>query len=124
MGNDYDWYSEKNLQIATDGLRRAAKNWHDLSDRMGRVAALASRQVLGQSAFSVIIDGPLGSATASDLHSAYTKELEKLIGLFMEAVLQFDAMSNALKENADWYDDADAASAQNFDRIALGDWPN
>ncbi|MGC9670634.1 hypothetical protein ACNTMW_29325 [Planosporangium sp. 12N6] len=123
MGNDYNWYSEKNIAVATDGLRKAAKNWNDLADRMTTVSTLASQQTLELSAFTVIIDGPVGIATASDLHNAYQKEFDKLTGLFKEAVVQFEAMSNALKQNADWYDGADADSVQNFDGIAKGDWP-
>lgn len=123
MGNDYNWYSEKNTEVATDGLRKAAENWHDLAQRMGKVATLASQQTLPQSAFTVIIDGPVGVATSSDLHRAYQKEFDKLNRLFKEAAAQFDAMRGALKRNADWYDGADADSAQNFDGIAKGDWP-
>jgi hypothetical protein len=123
MGNDYNWYSEKNIKVATDGLRQSANNWHDLADRMTTVSSLAAQQTLEASAFTIIIDGPVGVATASDLHSAYQKEFDKLNGLFKEAVVQFDAMGNALKENADWYEDADANSAQSFDGIAKGHWP-
>lgn len=123
MGNEYNWYSEKNVRVATNGLREAAKNWHRLADRMKSVSTLASQQTLELSAFTIIIDGPIGVATASDLHNAYRKEFDKLNGLFREAVVQFDAMGNALKENADWYDDVDANSAQSFDGIAKGDWP-
>jgi hypothetical protein len=123
MGNDYDWYSGKNVKVATEGLRQAAKNWHALADRMMTVSTLASQQTLTASAFTIIIDGPVGAATAGDLHDAYQKEFDKLNGLFKEAVVQFDAMGEALKENADWYDHADADSAQSFDGIAKGDWP-
>jgi hypothetical protein len=124
MGNDYNWYSHKNVEIATDGLRKAATNWHDLAHRMMTVATTASQQTLEQSAFTIIIDGPVGVATSSDLHNAYQKEFDKLTGLFKEAAAQLDAMGSALKENADWYDNVDADSAQSFDGIAKGDWPH
>ncbi|GIF24457.1 putative YcjX-like family ATPase [Actinoplanes tereljensis] len=121
---DYNWYSDKNVQVASDGLREAAKNWHDLADRMTTVSTSANQQTLEMSAFTVIIDGPVGTATASDLYNAYQQEFQKLTGLFKEAAIQFDAMGTALKENADWYEDADENSAQSFDGIAKGDWPH
>ena len=124
MGGDYNWYSDKNVRVATDGLREAAKNWHDLADRMTAVLTAAAQQSLQTSAFSVIVDGPVGPATASDLQGAYQQEFDKLTRLFKEAAIQFDAMGNALKENADWYEDADENSAQSFDGISKGDWPH
>jgi uncharacterized protein YukE len=122
--SDYNWYSPQNIKVATAGLRKAAENWHDLAGRMATVATTASQQTLPLSAFTIIIDGPISVATASDLHNAYQKEFDKLNRLFKEAAVQFEAMSRALKQNADWYDDADANSAQSFDGIAKGDWPN
>ncbi|GIM94073.1 WXG100 family type VII secretion target [Paractinoplanes toevensis] len=121
---DYNWYSDKNLKVASEGLREAAKNWHDLADRMTAVSTSAGQQGLQMTAFTVIIDGPVGTATASDLHNAYQQEFDKLNRLFKEAAVQFDAMGNALKENADWYEDSDENSAQSFDGIAKGDWPH
>jgi NAD(P)H-hydrate repair Nnr-like enzyme with NAD(P)H-hydrate epimerase domain len=123
MGNEYDWYSGTNVEVATDGLREAARNWHDLAGRMTAVASLGSQQTLEASAFTIIIDGPVGAATAGDLHDAYQKEFDKLNGLFREAIVQFTAMGDALKENADWYEDVDAEAAQSFDGIATGHWP-
>ena len=122
--SDYNWYSDKNIKVATAGLRKAADNWHDLAVRMATVATTTSQQTLPLNAFTIIIDGPIGIGTATALHNAYQKEFEKLTRLFMEAAGQFDAMSKALKQNADWYDDADANSAQSFDGIAKGAWPN
>lgn len=115
---DYDWFSEKNVQVATEGLREEAKKWHSLADRMTSVASLAAGQGLQPSAFSVIIDGPIGGATTSDLNGGYQKMFDWLNALFQQGAVQFDAMANALKNNADWYDDADANSVQNFDEIA------
>ena len=115
---DYNWFSEENVQVATEGLRDEAKKWHGLADRMASVASLAAGQGLQPSAFSVIVDGPIGSATTSDLNGGYQKMFDWLNALFQQGAVQFDAMADALKHNADWYDDADANSAQNFDAIA------
>ncbi|WP_430789733.1 hypothetical protein [Actinoplanes sp. G11-F43] len=121
---EYDYYSAKNIRVATDGLREASANWHDLAEQMSRVAALARLQTLGRSAFMILVDGPVSGATSQDLHGAYQREFEKLAGLFQEAGEQFTAMSAALEQNAEWYEDADAESAQSFDGIARGSWPH
>jgi hypothetical protein len=118
MTGDYNWFSKENVRVATEGLRDEAKKWHGLADRMTSVASLAAGQGLQPSAFSVIVDGPIGSATTSDLNSGYQKMFDWLNALFQQGVVQFDAMADALKKNADWYDEADANSAQNFDEIA------
>ena len=106
------------MQIATEGLRDEAKKWHGLADRMAAVASLAAGQGLQPTAFSVIVDGPIGVATTSDLNAGYQKMFDWLQALFQQGAVQFDAMAEALKTNADWYDEADANSAQNFDDIA------
>jgi hypothetical protein len=118
MMGDYNWFSEEAVQVATEGLRDEAKKWHGLADRMASVASLAAGQGLQPSAFSVIVDGPIGGATTSDLNGGYQKMFDWLNALFQQGAVQFDAMADALKQNADWYDDADANSAQNFDEIA------
>lgn len=114
MMGDYNWFSEETVQVATEGLRDEARKWHGLADRMASVASLAAGQGLQPSAFSVIVDGPIGAATTSDLNGGYQKMFDWLNALFQQGAVQFDA----LKHNADWYDDADANSAQNFDEIA------
>jgi hypothetical protein len=118
MMPDYNWFGDEMVQVATEGLREEAKKWHDLADRMGDVSSAALAQSLQAPAFSVIVDGPVGFATTSDLNGAYQKMYDWLNSLFQQAVVQFDAMGAALKANADWYDDADENSAQNFDSIA------
>jgi excreted virulence factor EspC (type VII ESX diderm) len=118
MMGDYNWFSERNVEVATDGLREEAKKWQGLADRMSTVASLAAGQCLQPSAFSVIVDGPIGAATTSDLNGGYQKMFDWLNALFQQGAVQFDAMATALNNNADWYDDADANSAQNFDEIA------
>lgn len=115
---DYNWFSDEAVQVATQGLREEAKKWHGMADRMGTVSSAASLQSLQPAAFSVIVDGPVGIATTSDLNGAYQKMYDWLNSLFQQGVVQFDAMGEALKANADWYDDADENSAQNFDAIA------
>jgi len=118
MTGDYNWFSNENVRVATEGLREEAKKWHGLADRMTSRDALAAGQGLQPSSFSVIVDGPIGSATTSDLNSGYQKMFDWLNALFQQGAVQFDAMADALKKNADWYDEADANSAQNFDEIA------
>ncbi|HWS36136.1 MAG TPA: type VII secretion target [Actinoplanes sp.] len=121
---DYNYYSARNIEVATDGLREASANWAELARQMGVVAATAGRQSLDQSAFVVLVDGPVSIATSADLYQAYTREFEKLTALFTAAKVQFSAMSAALEQNAEWYEEADAESAQSFDGIAQGDWPH
>ncbi|HET9516367.1 MAG TPA: type VII secretion target [Actinoplanes sp.] len=115
---DYNWFSDKNVQVATEGLREEAKKWHSLADRLTSVASLAAGQGLQPSSFSVIVDGPIGVATTSDLNGGYQKMFDWINALLRQGAAQFEAMAEALKNNADWYDDADANSAQNFDKIA------
>jgi hypothetical protein len=124
MMPDHNYYSARTVKVATSGLRDAAGNWRDHANTMATVEQTAAGLHLGVSAFTVIIDGPVGIGTATALQSAYDAEYQKLTGLFKEAVPQFHAMAKALKENADWYDDVDADSAQSFDGIAKGDWPH
>jgi hypothetical protein len=121
---DHNYYSTAEVKVASNGLRDAARNWHGYADTMVTVAQAAAGLHLEISAFTVIIDGPVGIGTATALQSAYDAEYRKLTGLFNEAVGEFDSMGNALRKNADWYDDVDADSAQSFDGIAKGDWPH
>ncbi|MFI7602344.1 hypothetical protein [Actinoplanes sp. NPDC049681] len=115
---DYNWFSEENLQVATEGLYEEAKKWEGLADRMLSVVSLAAGQSLQPSAFSVIVDGPVGLATTSDLNGGYQKMFDWLNALFQQGAVQFEAMAVALKNNAEWYDHTDANTAQNFDDIA------
>ena len=114
---DYNWFSEEAVQVAADGLRAEAKKWHGLADRMAGVSGTAQGQGLQASAF-VVTDALTGAVTALDLKDGYDKMYEWLNALFAQAVGQFDAMGAALSKNADWYEQADANSAQNFDKIA------
>lgn len=121
---DYDYFSPENVRVATEGLRTASTNWMRMALQMRSVASAAAQQKLEPSAFVVLLDGPIAPATTIDLHNAYTQEFEKLTSLFQEAGAHFTMLSTALAENADWYEDADAQSAQSFDGIAEGDWPH
>lgn len=122
--SDHDYYSKAEIRTATNGLRTAAKNWHGFADTMSTVSSTTNGLHLPVSAFAVLIDGPVDIATATALQSAYDAEFTKLSGLFREAVQEFESMGHALKENADWYDDVDARTAQSFDGIAKGDFPH
>ena len=121
---DHNYYSSCEVRVATKGLRDAAASWHDFADSMVTVSTAASGLHLDVSAFVVITEGPVGLGDATALQAAYDGEFTKLNGLFKEAVTEFDAMGDALKGNADWYEDVDADSAQSFDDIAKGDWPH
>ena len=114
---DYNWFSAEAVEVAADGLRTEAKKWHSLADRMDGVSGIAQGQGLQPSAF-VVTDALTGLVTAGDLKSGYDKMYEWLNALFSQAVDQFDAMGAALNKNAEWYEQADENSAQNFDRIA------
>jgi len=116
VGDDYNWFSKQAVQVAVEGLRGEAGNWHDLSARMDKVRAGASAQTLKASAFSVI-DVSTG-ATQSDLCNAYTKMHQQLVGLFGQATVEFDKFGEALSKWAQWYERADENSAQDFDAIA------
>src|SRR6476620_3307178 len=104
MMGDYNWFSKESVQVATEGLREEAKKWEGLTDRMLSVASLAAGQSLQPSAFSVIVDGPIGVATTSDLNGGYQKMFDWLNALFQQGAVQFEAMAVALKNNADWYE--------------------
>jgi hypothetical protein len=115
--SDYNWFSHQAVQVATEGLRDEGKKWHGLSDRMSTVSSNAANQSLQVTAFAVT-DALTGAVTALDLKSGYDKMYEWLNSLFNQAVVEFDNMGDALRKNADWYEHADANSAQNFDAIA------
>ena len=117
MGDDYNWFSEEAVQVATDGLRAEAKKWHGLSDRITVVSTNARNQALQASAFAVT-DALTGAVTATDLKAGYDQMYAWLTSLFRQAAVEFDQMGDALRKNADWYEHADANSAQNFDSIA------
>lgn len=115
--SDYNWFSDQAIQVAADGLRAEARKWHELADRMSTVSSNARGQGLQASAFAVT-DALTGAVTAADLKSAYDKMYDWLNTLFVQAAVEFDAMGSALGRNAEWYENADADSAQNFDAIA------
>ena len=121
---DYDYYSPENVRVATDGLRESSAKWKTLSQRMAEVSTVAGQQTLQQSAFAIIVDGPISGNTTLSLHHAYEQEFKKLTALYGEAEGQFQAMGKALERNAEWYEDADETSAQSFDGIAQTDWPH
>jgi hypothetical protein len=114
---DYNWFSSGAIEVATEGLREEAKTWHHLSDRMSDVASNAARQSLAPSAF-VVTDLITGAASAADLKAGYDRMNDWLNSLFKQAAVEFDRMGAALRKNADWYERADAESAQDFDAIA------
>jgi len=115
--SDYNWFSQQAVQVATEALRDEAKKWHELADRMGAVSASAKNQSLQVTAFAVT-DALTGAVSAEDLKSGYDRMYEWLDSLFKQAIVEFDNMGQALRRNADWYEHADANSAQNFDAIA------
>src|SRR3954468_23930982 len=115
--SDYNWFSHEAVQVAADGLRQEAKKWHSLADRMATVSSNGRNPALQVTAFAVT-DALTGVVTAADLKSGYDKMYDWLNALFQQAVHEFDAMGDALGKNADWYEHADANSAQNFDAIA------
>ena len=114
---DYNWFSEENIQVAADGIRKEGTKWFELSDRMSTVSGAAKEQTLTVGAFAVT-DALSGPVTAFDLASAYQKMYDWLNGLFSEGVTEMDKFGDALKKIADWYEESDANSAQNFDEIA------
>ena len=113
---DYDWFSDENIQVAANGIRDEGTKWFELSYRMGTVSSAAKGQTLTVAAFAVTdITGPI---TAFDLSSAYQQMYDWLNGLFTEGVTEMDKFGQALKKVADWYEESDENSAQNFDEIA------
>jgi hypothetical protein len=114
---DYNWFSDQAVQVAADGLRAEAKKWHGLADRMNAVSSAARNQSLQITAF-VVTDPLTGVVTAADLKSGYDKMFDWLNALVQQAAVEFDRMGDALHKNAEWYEHADADSAQNFDTIA------
>ncbi len=115
--SDYNWLSDKAVEVAVDGLEKEAKKWHDLAARMNDVAQGARDQSLQATAF-VVTDALTGAVTASDLKAGYDKMYDWLNSLFAQAAVEFDSMGAALTKNAEWYANADADAAQNFDAIA------
>ncbi|OJF10315.1 type VII secretion target [Couchioplanes caeruleus] len=113
---DYNWFSDENIQVAADGIRAEAKKWYDLSDRMTTVSNAAKDQTLTVGAF--VVTDISGVVTAADLSSAYNQMHTWLNGLFSQAVDEFDKFGKALMQIADWYEESDENSAQNFDEIA------
>ena len=124
MSGEANWFSDKYVHVALDGLRDAAQAWHGFADDMTTVSTAANGLSLMTTAFAVIVDAPVGIVTAQALQTAYQNEFDKLTGLFQQAITEFDAMGRALKENAEWYEDVDANSAQDFDAISKGHWPH
>lgn len=118
---DYNYFSKEAVAAGTENLREAAKRWYDYSDRMAAVATQAKSMSLDQSAFSVVVDEPVGSVVSSDLVGAYNKMFGFLSQAFTDAATDFDQMGKALKENADWYEHVDVNVAQSFDKIAAGE---
>jgi hypothetical protein len=113
---DYNWFSDENIQVAADGIRAEAKKWYDFSDRMTTVSNAARDQTLSTAAF--VVTDITGVVAATDLSSAYNQMHWWLNGLFSEAVVEFDRFGKALMQVADWYEESDQNSAQNFDEIA------
>lgn len=114
---DYDWFSDRAVEAAVDGLEQEAKKWHGLAARMHTVARNARGQSLQATAF-VVTDALTGPVSTMDLKTGYDQMYEWLNSLFIQAATEFDSMGDALTRNARWYANADANAAQNFDAIA------
>lgn len=113
---DYDWFSDKSIAFAVDGMTEEAKKWHQHADAMGDIKARAANQTLTSAAFCVADVSTL--VTQEDLSRVYGAMQSWLTELFAEAVVQFDSFGEALIACAKWYRNADENSAQDFDEIA------
>jgi hypothetical protein len=113
---DFDWYSQKNLEVAADGIREEAKKWERLSDAMIGVADNTANQGLSVTAFTVT--DVSDTVAAQDLKDAYDHMHVWLTELFRQAVTEMNKLSWALRRFADRYEQTEADNTATFDEMA------
>jgi len=116
MPDEYPYFTEEAIEVATEGIRAEAKKWFDFSDQTGDIATAMGGMTLATTAFAVI--DITGVMTSIDQSGSYTATQEWLTTLFRDAAGKMDRFGQALKKCADEYDRTDGQSAKSFDTIA------
>ncbi|MFC6022396.1 hypothetical protein ACFP2T_40355 [Plantactinospora solaniradicis] len=112
---DYNYYSEKSIQVATEAIRVEAKKWHGLSDKMATISRETSNLDLEITAF--LVTDATGAVTAYDLKHAYDQMHGLLDKVLKQAVTELDQFGNALYKIADWYEDSDQNSVARMEKF-------
>ncbi|MEV4641319.1 hypothetical protein AB0J80_28650 [Actinoplanes sp. NPDC049548] len=116
MPDEYPYFTEEAIEVATSGIRAEATKWFGFSTQMGEIASAMGGMTLQPGAFAVIdISGVM---TSVDQSGAYSTTQAWLTSLFRDASGQMDMFCEALKKCADEYDRTDGQSAKSFDMIA------
>jgi hypothetical protein len=116
MPDEYPYFTEEAIEVATEGIRAEAKKWFEFSDQMGNVATAMGGMTLSPAAFAVI--DITGIMTTGDQSGSYTATQQWLTNLFRDATGKMERFGEALKKCADEYDRTDGQSAKSFDTIA------
>jgi hypothetical protein len=116
MPEEYPYFTEEAIEVATEGIRAEAKKWFGFSDQMATIATSMGGMTLQPTAFAVI--DLTGIMTTGDQSGAYTKTQEWLTTLFRDATGKMELFGDALNKCADEYDRTDGQSAKTFDTIA------
>ena len=116
MPDEYPYYTDEAIEVATDAVREEAKKWFGFSDQAGGIAAAMGGMTLLPTAFAVLDIS--GAITGTDQSGSYTATQEWLTKLFRDASGKMDLFGQALLKCADEYDRTDGQSAKSFDTIA------
>jgi hypothetical protein len=116
MPDEYPYFTDEAIEVATEAVRAEAKKWFGFSDRMSEISTAMAGLTLEPSAFAVIDISRM--VTSSDQSGAYDATQQWLTSLFKDASGKMDRFGDALNKNADEYDRTDGMSAKSFDTIA------
>ncbi|MFI5496041.1 hypothetical protein [Actinoplanes sp. NPDC051859] len=116
MTDEYPYFSQEAIEVATEGIRAEARKWYGFADQMAGIRSAMGLMTLQPTAFAVIDHAAL--MTSMDQAGAYSKTQEWLFSLFHDASGKMERFGDALKKCADEYDQTDGRSAKSFDNIA------
>ena len=116
MPDEYPYFTEEAIEVATEGIRAEATKWFEFSNQMSDIATAMGDMTLLPTAFAVI--DLTGIMTSIDQSGSYTATQQWLTALFRDASGKMDLFVDALKKCADEYDRTDGQSAKSFDTIA------
>jgi hypothetical protein len=116
MPEEYPYYTDKAIEVATEGIRAEAQKWFGFSDQMREIGIAMSTMTIEPTGFAVVDIS--GVVTTPDQWGAYKTTQQWLTALFGDAIDKMERFGEALNKCADEYDSTDGQSAQSFDQIA------
>ena len=99
------------ISLETEAIRAQGRRWKGFADRLTPVRTTVEGLSLDESAFFV------GELTGGAYARAYADFWISMVGLLREAEIEFDLISTVLKGVADSYDEVDATTTRDLNKL-------